>query len=267
MLTRFFRRQPLLDASSIAWQYEVFGWALRHFGTDIFQDETILVLPSNAHFPGRANSIPEMARLIFQQVQQHAGLAHWPCRVVDPGAFDPETRPRLVIQGALRGSRGIVPTAVSPAERLTVTYDPDMVRNPEALIGTYAHTLAHYLAALAQEAPPGGEANWPHATELLAVFMGFGVILANSAFNVPTRQCGACQGPASDRASYLSQYDITYALAIFCALKGIAPGAVTPHLKSSLRGFFRKAMKQVVASDDLERLRAIDRPLPLPEPV
>ena len=142
--------------------------------------------------------------------------------------------------------------------QLAIGYDPQMVGNPEAMIAGFAHSLAHHLGSMAQEPPPGGLQNWPHLTEILGVFMGFGLMFANSAFNVKARSCGSCGGSAPDRYNFLSQYDITYALALFCVLKGIPNRDATPHLKKSLRGFFRSSVKEIRGrTAELERLRGI----------
>jgi hypothetical protein len=68
--------------------------------------------------------------------------------------------------------------------------------------------------------------------------------------------------PGAERESYLSQYDLTYALALFCALKGIDRGEVLRHLKAPLRGHFKQALKEVNSNaPQLARLRAMDVPL------
>ncbi len=130
--------------------------------------------------------------------------------------------------------------------------------NPEGLIAGFAHTLAHYLGRTASDPPPGGTAYWPQATEVLAVFMGFGLMFANSAFRAPVRSCGSCGAAPVDRRSYLTQYESTYALAIFCALKEVPNKAVVPHLKKSLRPFFRSCRKEIPGKEaGWSRLRAI----------
>lgn len=240
----FLQKQPLIDDATRQWLMDIYAWALRHFGADVFYQESILVTPTEAHFPGRADSVHGMAELVFEQVKRHAGVAHWPTRLVPPGAFDPDIPQRLELTGAVRGTRGDAPVVVDPAHRLTITYQPNMVNDPEALIATYAHTLASYMAALAGAEPPGGRENWPQMTEVLAVFMGFGVMIANTAYAAPKTGCGSCRMPGAERASYLSQYDLTYALALFCALKGIPQGEAARHLKGPLKGFFRKALKE-----------------------
>ncbi len=142
------------------------------------------------------------------------------------------------------------------SQKLVIPYSREHLRNPEVLIAEFAYTLAHYLGMTAGEAPPGGEENWRHVTELLAVFMGFGVMMADSANTTKIRSCSSCSGPAVERQNYLSQYDVTYALAIFCCLKDIPAREGVKSLKSSLRPFFKKAMKDVLHRNmQLQHLR------------
>jgi hypothetical protein len=257
-----FNNKPLLDEISVQWMYDAFAWALRNFDAQVFFNETMLVTPSNEHFPGQAASAEDMAGLIFEQVKSHAGLQHWPCRLVTLEAMAEAAPPQLAL-GARRGA-GL--EKVEDSQRLLVAYDPQQLRAPEVLIASYAHVLAHYLGAQSPEPPPGGVENWPHVTELLAVFLGFGLMMANSANTTKIRSCGSCSGPAVERTNYLSQYDITYALAIFCALKGIPASDVLRHLKKSLRPFYKKAAREVASSRlDLERLRqTAERLIPAP---
>ena len=249
------QRKPLLDEATVAWLLDVYAWALRHFDGEIFLNHTRLIAPNDQFFPGRADNPQAMAELIFGHVRGYAALAHWPCRVV-PNHLQVGIS-RVVIDGALRRMEGEAPQDVAGTDGLMIPYIPDMVRNPEALIASFAHTLAHHLASLAPEPPPGGEENRPHATEVLAVFLGFGLMLANSALNVRIPRCGSCAPPPPDRQSWLSQYDTSYALAIFCALKGIPAGEVTRHLKPALRGWFRRALKEVQRDPRLAELTRV----------
>lgn len=259
-----FGPRELLDEPSRQWLFEVYAWALRNLGSDVFHQHTPLVTPTNAHFPGRADSPHAMARLVLEQVQGHAGLSHWPCRLTPPETFHGEAPPRLAAAGALRGPHGVVPEGLDGERPLELSYDPNMVRDPEVLIAHFAHTLAHFLGTLAEEPAPGGPDNWPHLTEVLAVFMGFGVMVANTAYQAPKGGCGGCAVPGGTRPSFLSQYDLTYALALFSVLKGIPNRDVVPHLKAPLRGFYKAAVKEIGRSEEaVGPLRAIDAPLPV----
>ena len=241
VLFGFLNRRPLLDETYAGWMFDVYAWALRNFDPVMFRNESVLVTPTNQHFPGTANSPDEMAHLIFDRVVAYAGMAHWPLKLLPPDScvLEPATEVR-VIAGA-RGSRAVA--AETSSARLTLSYDPSHLNNPEAMIAVFAHTLAHYLGTSASEPPPGGAENWPHVTEILAVFLGFGLMFANTALVLPRGGC--CGGPVVRRQAYVSQHDITYALAIFSVLKGLPKQDVLAHLKKSLRGHFKQALREI----------------------
>jgi hypothetical protein len=74
--------------------------------------------------------------------------------------------------------------------------------------------------------------------------MGFGIMFANSAIVARAGGCGGCGGGQSPvRQVFMNEEESTYALAVFCHLKGIEAGQVTKHLKKHLRGFFKSALK------------------------
>lgn len=247
-------RGPLLDESYAEWMLDVFAWALRNFDAAMFHDETVLVTPSNEHFPGRANSPDEMASLIFDRVVSYAGMAHWPLKLLPPDSCVLEPTAEVRVVAGARGSRAVA-AAASPAS-LTISYDASHLNNPEAMIAVFAHTLAHYLGTSAKEPPPGGVENWPQVTEILAVFLGFGLMFANTALVLP--QGGCCGGPVVRRQAFVSQHDITYALAIFAALKRLPAKHVQSHLKKSLRGHFKRALREIEVRH-APRLREIEQ--------
>ncbi len=249
MLFSLFKSKPLLDDTTVQWLFDCYGWALQQFDAHGLQSESLLVLPNDRFFPGRANSAEGMANLIFDKVKEYAGVSHWPTSLIDVSRSTSWAPEQFVHYGTQRGSNGVMPGAVDESQRLLVIFDPAMVNNPEAMIASLSHQLAHYLVSLAKEPPPGGEQNRAQVTEVLAVFLGFGLMFANSAFNVRIPRCGSCAPQPVDRQSFLSQYDTAYALAIFCVLKSIPNRAVLPHLKGSLRGFYKKAVKEVLAND------------------
>ncbi|MCU7938677.1 MAG: hypothetical protein KZQ64_16205 [gamma proteobacterium symbiont of Bathyaustriella thionipta] len=257
MFFDFLKTSPVLDEESVQWQFDLFEWALRNFNADIFFNQTTLVEPSNKYFPGEANSSEEMAQIIFDKVREYAALTHWPCRLTTEQSC--VTQPaRIALSGAVRNMQGIEPVAAPYEARLPILYDPRQVKNPEAIIATFAHTLAHHLGSMAVDLPPGGEDNWPQATEVLAVFLGFGLMFANSAFVYRNITCGSCQPTTVNRNAYLSQYDITYSLAIFCVLKDIPAKNAAKNVKKSLRSYFKKSYKDVKKREpELAKLRSL----------
>ncbi|MFP4295409.1 MAG: hypothetical protein ACOC00_04485 [Halothiobacillaceae bacterium] len=251
MLPAWLRPAPLIDEPTRRWMLDVYEWALKSFDGTFFARHTPLVTPTDRDFPGRARAGHERAVLVLDHVCRHAGLAHWPVTLQDPvGTSQPSLVATTGTFTQQPGGVRRIPTP--PPARLD--YAPGQVTNPEALIGSLARALADLVARTATTTPPGGAENWRQMTEVLAVFMGFGIIMANSAYESPRLGCGACRVPGAERAADLSRYDLTYALAIFCVLKQIRPGAATTHLKSPLRGHLRKAVRQLRKDPDLIRL-------------
>ena len=254
MLFGLLDRRPLLDETYAGWMFDVYAWALRNFDPVMFRDETLLVTPSNQHFPGRANSTEEMANLIFDRVVDYAGMKHWPLKLLPPDSCVLEPAAEVHVVSGKRGSRAVA--SDTPSASLKLSYNPSYLNNPEAMIAVFAHTLAHYLGSSATEPPPGGAENWPHVTELLAVFLGFGLMFANTALVLPRGGCGGT--PVVQREAYVSQHDITYALAIFSALKDLPTKEVLQHLKKSLRGHFKQALREIKGTY-ASRLQAVEQ--------
>jgi hypothetical protein len=254
LLGLFVKKSPL-DEWSSQWLFDAFGWALENFDAGFFHHHTVLVLPNNQFFPGRADSVDAMANLIFDQVKRYAGMGHWPTRLEDQGSCSLAPPAQIDLGGELRKHEAIMPALAADAPRLQILYNPQQVSRPEGLIASFAHVLSHFLGQTADKPPPGGADYWPQVTELLAVYLGFGVMFANSAFTFKGG-CGSCYNPNANRDAYLSELEATYALAIFCVLKGIQSSEVTPHLKKHLRGVFKSCLREIQdRGADMQRLR------------
>ena len=218
--------------------FDAYRWAFRNFPINVFFEQTELVLADDRFFPMEVKSVQGQAETIFARVVEYAGMAHWSWQVADSTHY--HVRGEVEIpEGARQGFSGM--RKVPMAEPLPVIYEARWVGNREMLVAGFSRTLAQYLARTARELPPGGAVSWSHAIDLLTVFLGFGVVHANSLpLSLPSRP-----GEAPDKRDHLSQWDVAYALAIFCVLKKIPRRDVTPVLKRPLRSFFRRAMIDV----------------------
>lgn len=232
---------------------------MRNFGSDIFYEDTNLIVPADKYFPDKIENVNELAERIFSRVKEYAGMSEWQCELQaqDPDV-NPMLAPTLVIQNAPRGPAGTFSVVDEGARKIVITYNPSQLNHPEGLVATFAHELAHYLSLVANEPPPGGEELSEPATDLLATFMGFGLFLANSAFDFRQYTAVDSQGWSAKTQGYLSQYELTYALAIFSVLKQVPTAYVQHYLKPTLRSYYGKALREVQAKTvELEKLRAI----------
>ncbi len=263
MLSLFNRNQQLLDEEIIEWIFDSFAWTLEQFDKDVFVNETVLVIPDNKHFPGKETTADGMASLIFKQVKAYAGMAHWPTQLINLESYrgQPPVNAPVIIDGALRGKNAQIAandaakqldfqsslfasSYPQPNSNIVFTYHPQQLRSPEGIIAHFAHGLSHHLASTAKSVPPGGDDYKPMAGELTGIFMGFGIMFANSAVVARAGGCGGCGGGQSPvRQVFLSEQEAAYALALFCQLKSIDSSQVTKHLKKHLRGFYKAAFK------------------------
>ncbi|WP_019626972.1 hypothetical protein [Thioalkalivibrio sp. ALJT] len=241
LLPRLFQRAPALDPESRAWIEAVFDWSAAQSGWRRMLDQVHLVCPTAEHFPGRADNAPQMAQIVFDRVLEHAGLTDSPFRLAHAGGL---------MDNPIAWDTLATPVAeTAPTAGLVrIPYDPHLVPHSEALIAHFSREIALRLLPTAEHSAPAAEHNTPHIAELLAVQLGFGIMLANTAFHARVNGCGACKGPSAEREAALSRDDLAYALALFCQRKGIPPRRARPYLNAPLRTAFRHAVRDVARS-------------------
>src|SRR5690349_4075137 len=213
--------KSFLDHSRLDWQFQAFAWLLRHTGGYAKFLEPTLVLPHEEHFPDRGLKGHAAVAALFRRVRDHAGMADWPC-TVEPVS----EKPRIETDDS-----GRIPVFTYVREGL----------EPITLVANFARDFARYLIATIDEPPPGGEAQHDAALELAAVFMGFGVFLANSAMH-------AARLP-------MNEGELVHALALFCLLRRSPIEAADEHLNPHLRKYLRLAARDLAQHES--RFRAL----------
>ena len=220
----FNKPKPFLDASRRDWQFETFAWLLRNCGGFPKFAETTLVLPIAEHFPDRGMKGHAGVTALFRRVRDHAGMAEWPC------AVEAETEP---------------PSAnTAGTDRIPIIrYRRDSLEQIP-LVATFSHELARYLIETFEEPAPGGDALLEPAIDIAAVFMGFGLFIANSA----VRNAGF----------NLNEGELVHALAMFCLLRKLPPESIDRHLNPHLRKYLRLATRDLAQHEvKFQRLRAV----------
>ena len=245
-MLNMFKRKPLIDETSSQWILDAFDWALNHFDNDFFTQKSQLVLPTNQFFPAHANSVEQMADNVFDQVSKLCGMNSWPFELVDPRVYQPQqyniTQPDKIVRS---DDPSQLPMLLqNPDQKFVVSYDPIQIKQPQVMVANYASIMASYLMGVANVAPPGGEDYRAPATEILAIFMGFGVMFVNTAYAF-RGGCGSCHVHAANRTAVLSENEALYALALFCSLKKIETKSVTIHLKKHLRPLYKHAVRDI----------------------
>jgi len=264
----FFKASPLIESSSAEWIFDTYAWALNHFDCTEFYQRSRLVQPSNEFFSGRVDSVRAKAENIFQHTLNYTGLQHWPFQLQEPQQFQNCTPPLLELEKIERYSVNITtataadaintkPLAKITADTLTLTYNPQQTLKPGDLAASLAHAIAQHLVMQSRQLPPGGADYLIEATELIGIFMGFGVLFANSAYTF-RGSCASCFNASANRQATLSEDEVIFSLALYCRLKNISNAKATVFLKSHLKSTFKKASKQIDNNpDQLQRLLKI----------
>lgn len=242
----FHRNKTFLDPDDEDWHLAAWGWFLARFGEDRLR-KAPLVAPTPKFFPPSRAAGHALAEHVFGCVRIHAGMAAWPCELV---ALPERPNTRVSEFGVVKITSGNMPLGTFEREGNTVviTYDPAMTGKPEALVSTLAHELAHYLLHAVHDLPPGGEEMEEFATDLATVYLGFGVFSANTAFNFSQFGDAYSQGWRTSGQGYLRERDWSFALAVFCALRGEDVATLKPWLKPYLFSDVRKAARYLSRS-------------------
>ncbi len=255
-MLNIFKAKPLLSEEDRDFQHSCYAWLLKHFGGDEFYKEAQLVLPTKDFFPAQVDSPEEATQATFDQVKKLAGMGKWPCTLVaqeeDP---DLVVAPTLVVQNAEHNPSGTF--SADENNEVTITYNPKLSTNPEQMVATFAHELSHYLTATAPEPPPGGWDNWEFATDICASFLGFGIFVANSAFNFNQYTSVDSQGWQFSRGGYLSEAEHSYSLALFLTLKEIPVEHALDYCDANIKSNLKQAKKELEGNPIIEELRNV----------
>ena len=178
-----FWKLELSDEDTIKWMIGTYAWLLENFGGMKRVQRTKLVTPTPEDFP--VLNSPNMGKAIFKIVQTNCGLEKWPCKLImttDRNAVA-ETMQFNNISGSGSDRAGAAGTFSKNGPLVTITYSMKQLEDPMSLVAVFAHELSHYLLHSHIELPPGGAKMEEHATDLCAVFLGFGIFGANSCIN------------------------------------------------------------------------------------
>lgn len=240
----FWRSKNLINEIDCEWIFETFAFNLTHFDARAFHADTQLIQPIDAFFPGRINSPTSMAETVFKSTVKHCGLRHWPFTLHHDATLS-STPPYLARTASLfnRHQANELPS-LSSEEKIGITYNAQQTTLPGDLAATFSHLLAQHFFAQSQLTPEGGDDLFAQHTEILAVMMGFGVMISNSAYAF-RGSCARCFNPQAHRQASLSEDKVIFALALFCELKNIPKKEAIKHLKPYLRSLYKQSVKQI----------------------
>jgi hypothetical protein len=187
------------------------------------------------------------------------------CRLldIDPSGFklrqqedaiDPHLGNMALVVNAPRDPAG---TYSTEANHHLITYDPAAARDLEQLIAILAHEVGHALLNSIEVRPDGWDENEEFATDLAAVFLGFGIFGGNQSFQFAQFRDASTgtEGWATRRLGYLTQNEWGYALALRSHLTGEDISPIEKYSSDSLFANFKKNYRYL--SKNREKIAAL----------
>lgn len=225
----WFRPKCPLDTGEKMWTEFRMRWLAGKLGLDRLVDAAV-ILPDQRFFPDPYRGTPDDARRIFDRVCGYMKL--------EPTRFDLEVLPGDSMDGAV----GLY----YRDERPRIELASAQLSDPERLVATIAHELAHDIL-LGGGLITGEEEDHEHLTDLVPVFLGLGLFVANAPLRDRSSILNGVEHVRIDAQGYLPSRMLGYALALFAYARGEAnpswasylrPDAAQP-LKRGLR-YLRK---------------------------
>ena len=284
MLSTLFKVKPIIDEESKEWIFDTFAWCIDQLDGDFFNNNSELILPNNSFYPGSSSSVEEMAESIFTNTLKYTGMTSWPIKLVPLQNFTQKPMPRLSFESILRGENAKISASISDHESshvnrevsykvegeevvptIDIAFHASQLNQPQDLIAYLVQRQAGILvfqndantstntSETMTSGAPGGNEVLAQTIDLVACFMGFGVIFANTAYQFKGG-CGSCNDRNLNRQPALPELETVYALALFSVMKGIDIQPIKKELKSHLYKPFRQAHKELVSELQLLQL-------------
>ncbi|NQY88352.1 MAG: hypothetical protein HRT51_11525 [Colwellia sp.] len=270
MFSTLFKAKPVIDDESKEWIFDTFAWCIEQLDSDFFNHKSELILPNNSFYPGSSSSVEEMAAIIFANTSKYTGMASWPLRLVSNDSFTPKPMPQLSFESRLRGENAnisanataekssqvssavsykvegeqLIPTIPPSTPTIDIAFHPSQLNQPQDFIAYLVQSQAAILVNQHGQLTPGGKEVLAQTIDLVACFMGFGVIFANTAYQFKGG-CGSCNNRNLNRQAALPELETVYALALFSVIKGSDIKPIKKELKSHLYKPFRQAHKEI----------------------
>ncbi|WP_422770770.1 hypothetical protein ACN28C_29530 [Plantactinospora sp. WMMC1484] len=230
----FTPRCPVV-AEEQRWTEENLAWFVREFGDSWLRSP--VVLPTDDFFPGGYSGSEEDMRRVVHQLCVHLSV-------------DPD-RIRVELHAERVGGRELQKVAGGSASwsgaaghyrvvegRPVISLEESLGLRPLALVATVAHELAHERLLGEGRVDPYRRDQEP-LTDLLTVYLGFGVFAANAALEF----AGQRTGWSASRLGYLTEPMYGYALARYAWLRGETAPDWARHVDTNPRTYLRRGLR------------------------
>jgi hypothetical protein len=212
--------------------------------------EAKVYLPVADDFPDEYVGDESSARRMMERIAAAMGL--------DTGEIDLEVYPDEIEglrgdlplpgihgtenEGSPQHAAGLYFGATEHEPRTIIALNGSQLKNPMALVATLSHELSHQIL-LGRKLVARDAEDMEPLTDLLTVFLGFGVFNANSAVQFEQHQKDRTQGWSVSGLGYLSEQTYGYALARFAWERQEEKPVWAKYLAVNIRHYFDSSAK------------------------
>ncbi|HUA99371.1 MAG TPA: hypothetical protein VMA34_13660 [Terracidiphilus sp.] len=198
-----------------------------------------VVLPTDEFFPDHWDGTEAALEVIFRRVCGYMGVARSRVELaVIPDASEVlEAVPLYSLSST--GPAGLH-FGETPDEKPLIGISRSLLKDPSSLVATIAHELGHVILLDDGRMARDTEDIEP-MTDLVTVYLGFGIFTANACRQFRQFQDDRYQGWSMQRLGYLPEVVYGYALARFARERGEETPAWTRHLSTNLKTYFRQS--------------------------
>lgn len=227
-----------------AWIDTRWKWLIEQFGIHRVRSAAVL-LPSEEFFPDKYDASLPGARLLLQRLCGYLG--------VTPEAVQLELFLDTNPVHNERGRQGATGYFCEGNQVYHIGIDARQLHDPLTVVATLAHELCH-VHLLGGRLVSTEEPDHEFLTDLLAVYLGAGVFMANAALREETKRMGDHATWSLSSHGYLTIDGFGYALARFA------------HERREMRPLWAKQLRPDARNSLRNSLEAIERNLPPTRP-
>ncbi|MCG2614328.1 tetratricopeptide repeat protein [Terrimonas sp. NA20] len=224
--------QPTVTPEDKEWIERSIIWFIEVFGFQQLNARPFIT-PGTTNFPYKNLKDPEQFQQLFEQMCNYWGLK--PNEIIvkffDDIKSKQWTTAWMPIGPANEPGGTYTQIYTTEEKRFRIQLAKSNLENPELLIAVMAHELAH-VKLLGGKYISANDPNMEPLTDLVSIFFGFGVFVANS---VQTTD-----GYWISRSGYLPNQLISYANALICYITGGNADNYESILNANTRDLFRK---------------------------
>jgi hypothetical protein len=211
--------------------------------------EAEVVLPDAKHFPDPYDKSEAAAEKMFCRICEYMNVDRGQIDLeIFPDETDELSKMLPYWKGGPGGCAGLYVHPDDESKQMVVALRQSQMDDPLALVATMAHELGHVILLGGGLIDPAAKDMEP-MTDLLTVFLGFGIFNANCAARFRQWQNERKQGWSMQRLGYLPEEIYGYALARFAVERGEQRPAWTAFLSTNVRAYFKRSAEWLERED------------------